>query len=448
MTMADQSRRQFLVASTAVAAAAAFGSLGAAAPAAKDAKPAPPPYDGPKLKVAIIGTGARGMNHVKEVNSLPNAEIIALCDVDSEYLAIAGKAIGADESKLFGDYREVLKLPQLQAVVVATPDHNHAWIAAAAMRAGKHVFCEKPLCHTVAETRALIKIAAETGVITQTGIQIHSKDNYRRVVELIKAGAIGPVSEVHIWNNRSQRPYSSEPCDPPKTLNYDLWSAPLPVRPFQRGFHPYSWREWWHFANGLLGDVGSHFFDVAFWALDLKYPSKITSDGAPDSFDLCSVWNETHYEFAAEGDRPALTLSWYDPPARPRKLDAWKLTEKWAGEGIMFVGKEGMLYTNYGEHALLPEAKFKDYQRPSASIPSSPGHQAEWVDACLAGDQKLATTPFSYGGLLGETALLGAVAFRAGAGKPLEYDAANLKFPNMPEAEKYLHSNYREGWKL
>jgi predicted dehydrogenase len=258
---------------------------------------------------------------------------------------------------------------------------------------------------------------------------------------------VGKVSEVHIWNNRYQRAYNTAPADPPTTLDYDLWSYPLPKRPFQRSFHPYSWREWQHFANGLLGDVGSHFFDVVFWALDLKYPTKITSDGGPRAIDLSAVWNRVVYDFPARadarGEQPALKLHWYDPPTKPDAMASWKLQEKWQGEGIMFVGDKGMLYTNYSEHALLPEGAFKEYKPPTSRIASSPGHQAEWINACLAKDQKLATTPFSYGALLTETALLGTVAFKAG--KPLDYDAANMKFPNNAEAEKFLKSTYREG---
>jgi predicted dehydrogenase len=292
----------------------------------------------------------------------------------------------------------------------------------------------------VSELRALVKIADETKAITQTGIQIHSLDNYRRVVERIQDGVIGKVSEVHIWNNRFQRAYNTEPASPPATLDYDLWSWPLKKRAFQRSFHPYSWREFKHFANGLLGDVGSHFFDVAFWALDLKYPTKITADGGPRAVDLCAVWNRVTYEF------PTVKLEWYDPPTKPAAMPSWKLQDKWQGEGIMFIGDKGMLYTNYSEHALLPEGTFKEFKPATSRIASSPGHQAEWINACLKGDQKLATTPFSYGALLAETALLGAVAFYAN--KPLEYDAANMKFPKEPDAEKFLHSKYREGFTL
>jgi predicted dehydrogenase len=331
-------------------------------------------------------------------------------------------------------------------VLIATPDHTHAAIAAAALRAGKHVYCEKPLTHTVREARAIADLAKQTKLVTQMGIQIHSMDNYRRVVELIQADAIGPVREVHIWNDRKNRPAEETVGNPPAELNYDLWLGPLPPQPYRRGFHPYNWRRWWSFGSGLLGDIGCHLMDVAFWALDLKHPTKISAEGSPRSDELCAEWIVARYEFPARGSLPPVALTWYDPPKKPPMIGSWNLEEKLAGEGVMFLGERGMLYTNYTERRVLPAERFKDFKAPTTRIAHSPGHQREWIEACLTNDPAAVGAPFAYGALLSETALLGVAAFRAAT--PLQWDPASGKCPNAPEAEHFLTYQYRPGWTL
>jgi len=434
------SRRRFLAASAAAAAAAvaALPALGAPSSA-----PATQPR---KLNIGIIGVTGRGGDHVREVSAIPTANVIALCDVDSNNLASAKKLIPA--AATFADFRNLLKVPNLEAVVVATPDHTHAVITAAALRAGKHVYCEKPLTHTIAEARAITELAKQTNRVTQLGIQIHAMDNYRRVVELIRARAIGPVTEVHIWNGRVNRPADPKECAPPASLNYDLWLGPVPPRPYHADFHPFNWRRRWAFGEGLFGDIGCHLMDVAFWALDLKSPTRITADGGGtgDRTDICPEWIVATYDFPARGGQPAVQMTWYDPPKTPPALASWKLPEKFKGEGVVFVGAKGLLYTNYGEHLLLPEGQFNDFQPPAKTIPSSPGHQREWIEACLRNDVAGTSTPFSYGGPLTETALLGTIAYRAG--KPLEWDAVAMRFPNAPDAERLLDYPHRAGWAL
>jgi predicted dehydrogenase len=278
----SMTRRRFLrsTAAAGIASAAGSGLLNAAEPAKK---PATTSYSGPRLNIGIVGTGGRGHNHVEEVHAIPQANVVALCDVDSNILANAAKTI--PDAKQFVDFREMLKMQRLDAVLVATPDHTHGVITAAALRAGKHVYSEKPLCHTVAEVRAVTDLARQSGLVTQLGIQIHALETYRRVVELVRADAIGPVREVHIWNNRVRKAYSAEETAPPPNFNYDLWLGPVSMRPFRKGYHPYSWRQWWSFGSGLLGDIGCHLMDVAFWALDLKHPISVVADGGPMSYE-------------------------------------------------------------------------------------------------------------------------------------------------------------------
>jgi predicted dehydrogenase len=256
------------------------------------------------------------------------------------------------------------------------------------------------------------------------------------------------VSEVHLWNNRKNRTAGAKDAPVPSTLNYDLWLGPVPAMPFKSDYHPYNWRRYWAFGSGMLGDIGCHLMDVAFWALDLKYPTRISAEGGPAlDDDVTAEWIVATYDFPARGEKPAVKMTWYDPPKTPPMLSQWNLPPNLAGEGVMFIGEGGrMLFTNYGEHALLPQAQFANFTRPPQTIPKSPGHQAEWIDACLNGDPSATSTPFSYAGSLTEAALLGTIAYRAQ--KPLEWDAANLRFTNAPDAEKLLSREYREGWSL
>ena len=397
-----------------------------------------------KLNIGLVGVWHQGWYHLNIIKGLANANIAALCDVDVRPLVRAARAI--PDAEVFVDFRDMLKMKDLDAVLVATPDHTHATIAGGALRAGKHVYCEKPLCHTVRETRALVDLAQQSGRVTQMGIQIHAMENYRRVVELIRGGAIGQVREVHIWNARTHRPINRAKIMPPATFNYDLWLGPAPQRPLEADFHPYNWRRRWAFGSAMLGDIGCHLMDVAFWSLDLTRPTRVTCDGSPKDDDLAADWNIATYEFPARGDKPAVTLTWYDPPKVPPMRDDWKLPAGLKDEAVMFIGDAGMLCTNYGEHRLLPEEKFKDFKRPPQTIPPSPGHQAEWVNGCLANDPSLCGAPFRYGGLLTETALLGVAAFRSSPGKPLDWDATSMRFTNAPDAGRFLGYEYREGW--
>jgi predicted dehydrogenase len=439
------SRRRFIQSSA--AAGIAGVALAARAGAGAATQPLPTVWTGAghdQLMIGIIGTGWRGMDHVREFKAIPNAQVIALCDTDSKFLADGKKVI--PEAATFGDFREMLAIPKLDAVVVATPDHTHAAISAAAMRAGKHVYCEKPLTHTVHEARALTDLAKQTKLVTQMGIQIHGYDNYRRVVELVQSGAIGPVHEVHIWNQRSLPKAETATAPVPPELNYDLWLGPVSERPFRPAYHPKWWRNWQAFGSGLLGDIFCHLADVAFWSLDLKHPTRIHTEGPTPADELVAEWTIAHFDFPARGKMPSVKLHWYDPPKKPEALTTWNLDPKFTKEAVVFIGEKGMLAANYGEHQLLPAEKFKTFKPPKKTIPSTPGFGQEWVNACLKNDPSVVTVPFSYGSLLTEAALLGVVSLKAQ--KALDWDAKNMRFPNAPEAEKFLKIDYRKGWTL
>ena len=317
-------RRTFLV-STAAAIAARGVANAQVGEEKKPEQTASPSTQERKLKVGLIGVGGRGWNHVEEVSKLPNAEVVALCDVDTTTLVKAARYIPS--AAVFVSAKSLLAVPGLEAVLICVPDHNHAPLTAAALHAGKHVYCEKPLTHTISESRAIAKLAEETKLVTQTGVQNHSvSDSYRRTVELIHSGAIGNVSEVHIWHNRTRRPFSEDIAPVPAALNYDLWLGPNSMRPFRKGYHPYSWRHWWAFGNGQIGDQSSHFLDLVFWCLGLTHATKVSAQSheAVKPEMVCNYLT-AQLEFPARGEKPPVKLFWYDNPQKPADIDKWNL---------------------------------------------------------------------------------------------------------------------------
>ena len=331
-----------------------------------------------------------------------------------------------------------------EAVLVAATGRTHAPASAVAIRMGKRCYCEKPLSHNVAEARMVARLAAEKKVATQMGTQIHAGENYRRVVELIQAGAIGPVEEVHVWCGKAwgggTRPSETPPVPP--NLHWDLWLGPATYRPYHPCYLPGNWRRWWDFGSGTLGDMACHYMDLPFWALDLRYPTSVEAEGPPVDAETAPLALVVRYEFPARGEKPPVKFTWYDGTNRPailadRKLPAW-------GAGVLFVGKEGMLLADYGRRQLYPEDKFAGYQPPEPTIPPSLGHHNEWIEACKTGSPT--TCNFDYSGALSEAVLLGNVAYRVG--QKLQWDAAALKATNCPEADAFLRRTYREGWTL
>ncbi len=409
-----------------------------------------------KLNIAGIGVGGRGRANLGSVKS---ENIVALCDVSESSVQAASEMF--PNARKVKDFRQLYEdhADEFDAVVVSTCEHTHAFATLPALQLGKHVYCEKPLTHNVWEARIIRQAANQANVATQQGTQIHAGDNYRRVVELIQTGAIGAVSEVHVWVSRAwgwhpsedackkandivcvqDRPESSDPV--PEGLNWDLWLGPAPYRPFNNVYVPGpKWYRWWDFGNGTMSDLGSHWIDLPFWALDLDYPTTIEADGPSPHDEIAPASMKAKYTYDARDDRPALTVTWYQGLLKPELWEEEKIPQ-W-GNGVLFVGEEGMLLSDYGKHALLPEEKFQDFERPEPFIPKSKGHHAEWVHACKTGEPT--TCNFEYAGWLTEANHLGNVAFRAG--KKLEWDPENLKATNAPEADQFIRREYREGW--
>lgn len=409
-------------------------------PAIRVISPFGPRSPNEKLNLGVIGTANRAAGNIEEIKG---ENIIALCDIDDRYLGAAVERFSGAEK--YNDFRKLLDHPKLDAVVVSTADHVHAPAAVSAMKRGLHCYCEKPLSHGVYEARVVTETARAHKVATQMGTQIHAGDNYRRVVELVQSGAIGPVREVHVWVGKTwsggDRPKDRPPVPP--HIHWDLWLGPAPERPYHPTYLPANWRRWWDFGSGTLGDMACHYMDLPFWALKLKSPTRVESQGPPVHPETTPVWMIVRYDFPDRGPgMPPCTLTWYDHEKKPPLL-AEKGLPNW-GDGVLFVGDEGMLLADYGRRKLYPEEKYADFKAPEPTIPNSIGHHAEWIKACKDGSPT--TCSFDYSGLLTEAVLLGNAAYRAG--QPLDWDGKTLKATNCPDADKFLRREYRKGWTL
>jgi len=408
-----------------------------------------------KLNIAGIGVGGMGGDNLRELES---ENIVALCDVDLNYAAETIKRYPG--AKVFTDYRVMLeKQKDIDAVVIATPDHTHAVITLAAMQAGKHVYTQKPLTHDVWESRLLARAAQESKVITQMGIQGHSGEGIRLICEWIWAGLIGEVREVDAWCDLSYYPWGHaywsskwgvRPEDTPPMpagLDWDLWIGPAPFRPYHPAYHPLVWRCWWDFGVGMMGDRGAHTLDAVVWSLKLDAPETIegTSCGLnPDTQPLSAI---VTYHFPARGDRLPVKLTWYEGtrPPRPEELEEGRNMP--AEGGAVFKGTKGKIMCGvYGDGPrLIPEQLMQEAARPEKTIPRVEGtHEQDWVRACK--DGKKAGACFEYSGPLTEICLLGNVAKRLDT--RIAWDAANLRVINNPAAEVLIRRPYREGWAL
>lgn len=382
------------------------------------------------------------------------ANIVALCDVDDKYAADAIKDY--PKAQFFKDYRKMLEtVKELDAVVIATPDHTHAVIAMAAMRMGKHVFVQKPLTRTVHEAQQLAAVAKEMNVVSQMGNQGHASEGARLIKEWIDDGAIGSVSEVHVWTNRPVWPQGDlkrpEKMPVPENLDWDLWLGPAPAKDYHKDVCHFNWRGWQDYGTGALGDMGAHLLDHPYWALDLKYPKTIQASSTKFSDEAYPLAEMVTYEFPARGEKPPVTLTWYDgglTPPRPEVMEEGRRMGA-GGSGVLYVGSKGVLmHGDYGRGPrLIPETAMDAYEKPEKTLPRSPGIHEEWIDAIKNGGQS--TTDFSYSGPLTETMLLGNVAvLLQGKNTKLDWDAETRRFTNLDEANELLHYQYREGWTL
>lgn len=444
---ASQTRREFLT--TGAAGFFAFPAFNSAlAVSAND-----------KINVAFIGVGGRGGANLRTIFGTGQVNVAALCDVNSRNLGIAAeKHPGA---RTLTDFRKLYDhSSDIDAVVVSTTEHTHAFATLPALKLGKPVYCEKPLTHNIREARIITEAAASAGVATQMGTQIHGMPNYRRVVELIQSGAIGNVTEAHVWVSRAWGRQSPEEAKangdivsvterpgqsmtPPKELDWDLWIGPAPYRPYHDVYFPGpKWYRWWDFGNGTMSDLGSHWIDLPFWALKLDAPRTVEAFGPKCHAEIAPASMSAVYEYGPRGSLPACRVVWYQGTHKP---EIWKQggIPQW-GNGVLFIGEKGMLLSDYRRHVLLPENEFSDFEPPEQFIGNSPGQHQEWLAACRTGSPT--GSPFSYAGPLTEANHLGNVAFRAG--KKLEWDSAAMKATNCPEADEFIGREPRRGWSL
>ncbi len=409
-----------------------------------------------KLNVGIIGAGGRGG---AAVQALAGENIVALCDVAEDRLNQVGQR--HPKARRYVDLRKLLdEARDLDAVTVSTAEHTHAFATLGALRQRKHVYCEKPLTHSILEARVIADAAAQAKVATQMGTQIHATANYRRVVELIQTGAIGPVREAHVWVSRAwgwqtpadaqankdilstqERPAGSSPV--PAGLRWDLFLGPAPQRPFHEVYWPGPrWYRWWDFGSGTMSDMGSHLIDLPFWALKLEHPLTIEAEGSPPHAEIAPASMLARYTYGPRGDMPAVTVTWYQGTPKPPQFTQGKIPP-W-GMAILFVGDRGMLLSDYNKHVLLPEDRFKDFAPPAPFIPPSPGHFEEWIRACKTGSAT--GSSFDYAAKLTIANHLGNMAYRLG--RKLEWDPVNLRALDCPEADRLIRKPYHNGWKL
>jgi predicted dehydrogenase len=409
-----------------------------------------------KLNVAGIGVGGRG---AADINACEGENVVALCDVDSRQAGGTFKKF--PNAKVYKDFREMLDKEgkRIDAVTIGTPDHIHAPAAIRAMKMGKHVYCEKPMAHTIREAREMARVARKMGVVTQMGNQGHAGEGLRLYYEFIKDGAIGAVKEVHVWTDRAgvpggrawwpqgvDRPKDTPPV--PETLDWNLWLGPAPVRPYHPDYVPFKWRGWFDYGCGALGDMAVHNADPAFFALELGAPIAAEAESSPVNNETFPEWSIITYYFPAKGNRPAVTMKWYDGgklPPRPEELEEGR---NLGDNGILFVGDKGKLLgpSHAGAPRLIPESRMKEYGRPPKMLERSIGHHEEWIQACKDGKPQNAKSGFWYAGPFTEALLVGNLAVRTA--KRIEWNSKKMKVTNVPDANQYVSKMYRAGWEI
>ncbi|MEX2141059.1 MAG: Gfo/Idh/MocA family oxidoreductase [Pirellulales bacterium] len=425
-----QQRRDFLKTTAAATAGFWIGS---------HVRPARAQSSNEKLNLALIGVGGRGGDNLKAV---ARQNIVALCDVDEKR---AGKAFESfPQAKKYADFRKMFDdlEKQIDAVVISTPDHTHFHPTYWAFERGKHVYLEKPLAHSVWETRTLTDMAREKKLATQLGVQRHTLKGIRNAVALIQSGAIGTVKECHAWigGDRGMPKIPTEAQPVPPHLNWDLWLGPAAERPYHETYCPYGWRFWWDFGTGETGNWGCHILDIPFWALGLKYPTRVRATGPAPHPETTPTTMTAAFGFPADNTRGPVWLIWYHgtpPILSQHKLDGRNMNN-------LFIGTEGMLLCGFNAYKLLPEEKHKDTRPDDSLLYKSPGFYNEWFNACKGSGP--ASCNFDYSGPMAETVLLGNVAYRAGGG--FNWDHENLKAVGNDKANELLRSEFRKGWDI
>jgi predicted dehydrogenase len=448
------SRRKFMQHSA--AAGAGFWVAGGLTPAISQS-----PNE--KLGIVGIGVGGKGSSDIDQAAAFGN--VIGICDIDENHLG--KKAEKFPQAKKYADFRKMLEENDkaIDAVVISTPDHTHAVAAMMAMKMKKHVYVQKPLTHSVYEARQLRETAKKMGICSQMGNQGTTGNALREAAEIVQAGGLGKVTEVYVWTNRPVWPQSptikARPTDTPpvpKTVAWDLFLGPAPERPYSPVYHPFKWRGWWDFGTGALGDMACHTANLPFMALKLGYPTSLSAECEPVNPETFPAWARVTFEFPARGDMPPVKFIWHEGrkdgvlvhPPQELLAKVLKEGEKLSGSGSIMVGDKGIAYSpdDYGGSVRWTPEK------PKAPEPTlarngggDSGMKKEWVDAIKANKPAIALGNFDYGALLTETILLGNIGMRV-AGQKLEWDGPNLKFTNNPDANKFLHTEYRKGWTL
>ncbi len=416
-----------------------------------------------KIQIAGIGIGGKGGSDISQAGKV--GEVVALCDIDENNLAKKAKEFA--NAKQYFDFRKMLDDmgKQIDAVTVSTPDHTHAVAAVMAMRMKKHAYVQKPLTHSVFEARVMRETAKKYGVCTQMGNQGTAADGLRRGAEILQAGLIGPVKEVHVWTNRPIWPQAPKimarpkgEFEIPKHVHWEEFIGPAPMRPYAPGYHPFAWRGWWDFGTGAIGDMACHTANLAFMGLKLGYPTSVVAEAGDVNPETCPSWAHVTWEYPARGDMPGLTFHWYEGQRDGKKMTppeellskVMKPKEKLAGSGSLIVGEKAILFSpdDYGSSFRITpeiEAQIKKPEKMASNNKGDQGQKDEWAQAIRAGKPELALSNFDYGGMLTEAFLLGNVAIRTG--KKLEWDGPNMK-TNNPDADKLIKGEYRKGWEL
>jgi predicted dehydrogenase len=414
-----------------------------------------------RVNLAGIGAGGMGGGDIATFHRL-GANVVALCDVDDA--RAAGSYNAYPQARRYKDFRILLdkEAKNIDAVTVGTPDHIHAVASMAAIRAGKHVYCQKPLTHTLYECRQLTKAARAAKVMTSMGNQGHATEGARLTNEWLRAGVIGEVREVHVWSDRAGKLWKqgigrpTETPSVPSTLDWNLWLGPVRERPYHPAYAPVSWRGWWDFGTGALGDMGCHIIDHPVWALELPAPTSVESrttldgtllDGGKINFETYPLASIIYYEFPARGKLPPVKMTWYEGGLMPPAPQGMPAGQQLPDNGALYVGSQGTMY--HGSHGgmpqLLPAPLHEKAKTVAKTMDRSPGHYEEWIAACKGG--KAPAAAFDYSGPLTEIVLLGVLSLRA-PGRRLEWDSENLKVSNLPELNEFTHIEYRQGWTL